>query len=137
MIDRTGKFGSQKSIKSRFEYDLDRILVKLNYVRPTKIYFSWNFAINSFSRLKSNNYTLFPMLKDCEFSKHIVKMCSYHNSCRLLLPFTFVFCPSYINFLCNNVVTHGPVLGRWGNSFKIELVLVYNKNLGQLFCPFL
>ena len=32
---------------------------------------------------------------------------------------------------------HKPVLGRCGNSFKIELVLVFlNRNLGHLFCPF-
>ena len=35
-IDRTHKFGSKKSIKSRFEYDLDLIRFRSNF-RPTSI----------------------------------------------------------------------------------------------------
>ena len=51
------------------------------------------------NRLKSNSYTLFPMLKDCDISKHIVMIWSHQNSCLSLLLLYLLFIQ-----LCSDIV---------------------------------
>ena len=130
------KFGSKELIKSRFDHDkrqfvdLDRLdclslilplhikLREKSFLKPTK----------SYSKLKSNSYQLFPMLKDCEFSKEIVSMLSEFLS--FSLPFIFSFCVEMWSH-CLLSVKHSFQVAKiiipktmWHNVIEV----VYNKN---------